>query len=94
MRQINVNGYKRITKQAARKRFNNCESYYMLPCKIRPGNPWIQAVNVQPKRTWEEPIAGAVYDTHNSFNEIVNAFEYYNCNNETGNYTAFYIKAI
>lgn len=80
MKQISINGYKRISKHAARKRFNNCQSYYMLPCNILPGNPW------------EEPIAGTVYDTHNSFNEIVNAFEYYNCNNETGNYTAFYIK--
>lgn len=53
MKQISINGYKRITKPAARKHFNNCESYYMLPCNIRPGNPWIQAVEV--------------YDTHNSF---------------------------
>ena len=80
MRNITANGYKRITKQAARERFNNCESCYMLPCKMNPGNMWMK------------PVPVPVYDGHNSFTEIVNAFEYYNCNNETGNYTAFYIK--
>ncbi len=27
-----------------------------------------------------------------TFDQVLNAFEYYNCNNETGNYTAFYIE--
>lgn len=80
MKQININGYKRITKHAARKRFNNCESCYMLPCKMNPGNIWMK------------PVPVPVYDGHNSFDKIVNAFEYYNCSNATGNYTAFYVK--
>lgn len=30
-------------------------------------------------------------DNYDTFDKAVNAFEYYNCNHETGYYTAFYI---
>lgn len=81
MNKINLGGYTRISKQAARKRFHDCKATYMTPCNFRPDSQWAQ------------PVAIPVYDTHNSFTEIVNAFEYYNCiNSETGKYAAFYVK--
>ena len=78
MNQINIDGYIRITKYKAIKRFNEGKATYMLPYKIRPGNMWIQPI----------PVPGG--DAYNAFTDIVNAFEYYNCNNETGRYASFY----
>lgn len=81
MNKISIGGYTRISKHAARKRFFDCEATYMTPCNFRPESPWAQ------------PVPVPVYDTHNSFTEIVNAFEYYNCtNSETGKYAAFYVR--
>lgn len=81
MNKISIGEYTRISKQAARKRFNECKATYMIP------------VNMSPVSMWAQPVPVPVYDTHNSFTEIVNAFEYYNCTNtETGKYAAFYIK--
>ena len=31
-------------------------------------------------------------DNYTSFDALVNAFEYYNCNNEQGTYSAFYME--
>lgn len=81
MNKISIGGYTRISKQEARRRFNECKATYITACNLRPDSPWGKAAAVP------------VYDTHNSFTEFVNAFEYYNCiNTETGKYAAFYIR--
>lgn len=81
MNQIMIDGFTRITKQTARKRHNAGLASYMLPCKMNPSNVWMK------------PVPVPVYTPQGAtFSEIVNAFEYYNCNAETGRYTAFYIK--
>lgn len=68
----------RISKTTARKMFNE-------------GNEiWICACNMQPK-------TGILLNISNytglarDFDRIVNAFQYYNCNNECGRYPAYYI---
>lgn len=81
MNKITIGGYTRISKQAARKRFFDCKATYIYP------------VNLSPCSVWDAPAAIPVYDTHNSFTEFVNAYEYYNCiNTQTGKYAAFYIR--
>lgn len=34
------------------------------------------------------------YAGYSSFDSLVNAFEYYNCDNERGTYSAFYVEAM
>ncbi len=78
MLQVETNGYKRIRKDEARRLYDDGVTVYLLPCKVYPddNHPWIKPYRMDGR----------------SFNQLVNEFEYYNCNNETGNYTAFYTK--
>ncbi|GHV47066.1 hypothetical protein FACS189499_03850 [Clostridia bacterium] len=81
MTRVEIGGYIRITKAAARVRHNNGTACYCLPCKIRPGNMWI-------------PFAAVpVYEPQGkTFTEFVNEYEYYNCSNYVGRYAAFYVR--
>lgn len=79
MRNITINGYKRITKRTAVKLYERGQSVLFCPVKLIPGGVWGNGCII----TKEEGRA---------FDQALNAFEYYNCNNATGNYTAFYIK--
>lgn len=82
MNAINIAGYKRISKQAARKRFAAGLVTYAYPSNIRPGNMWISACPIAQDNSYGL-----------DFDKIINAYEYYNCNHaETGRYTAFYVR--
>lgn len=70
----------KITKPTAQKMFTNGETVYLLPNKVRLGNQWI--------------LPFAISDsTGETFDKILNAYSYYNCNSETGNGIAFYKEA-
>ena len=79
---INGTNWKRITKNQARKVFNAGYDFIILPCKCRLFTPWHLECYIdgysknEPDRT---------------FDTIVNAFIYYNCNSEMGYYPSFYI---
>lgn len=75
---------KRIRKDQARKRYNNNEVVFVVPCRIDPYNVW--GIGGIIKNDPEDP--------YTTFDTTVNAFEYYNCRNETGRYTAFYIPEV
>lgn len=79
MKQININGYKRITKRNAERLYELGQPVLFCPVKLIPGGVWRNGCII----TKKEEI---------TFKQALNAFEFYNCNNETGNYTAFYIK--
>jgi hypothetical protein len=79
MKSITINGYKRITKKSAERLYELGQPVLYCPVKLIPGGPWGNGCTV----TKEEG---------RTFEQVLNAFEYYNCNNETGYYTAFYIK--
>lgn len=70
--------FERIDKKAARTAFNNGLAVLFCP------------VNMPPFSTWYNASAISKKDSE-SFESVLNAFEYYNCNSETGRYTAFYI---
>jgi hypothetical protein len=79
MNKYTIDGYTRISKARARKMFNNGDPVYMCPVNLRPGRPWYPEI--------------CFYKTGENFEKSVFAFEFYNCiNNETGKYTAFYIR--
>jgi hypothetical protein len=81
MNQISINGYKRITKRAAERLYKIGQPVLFCPVKLIPGGPWGDGCIVTKK-------------DGRTFKQELNAFEYYNCSNETGNYTAFYIKEV
>ena len=79
MRNISINGYKRISKRTAKRFYEMGQPILFCPVKLRPGGMWGNGciVTKQEGRTFEQEL---------------NAFEYYNCSSSTGYYTAFYIK--
>lgn len=80
--EIECIGYKRINKAKARKEYNNGNVVFILPCKVRFNNAWIQP----------RIVSKDFYDSED-FDKIVNAYEYYNCQyNETGKYASYYFK--
>lgn len=82
MRKISIDGFTRISKKAAFKAYKEGKTVYLCPVNFSPVSMWFQAVplhNDSPRK-WEN---------------IINEFEFYNCtNNESGRYTAFYIKEV
>lgn len=83
MKRYNFNTVTRISKTAARKLYNAGRDVLFIPCNLNPEN------NFYNLGIWENKMLVGQYD---SFEKLVNSFEFYNCNNETGKYTAFYIK--
>ena len=79
---FNDGNYKRVTKRTANKLFNTGTTIYLLPCKASMYSIWFSPYPFN---------INACEDM--DFTKIVNSFEYYNCNNELGKYTSFYVKA-
>ena len=68
---------KRINKSAARKLYNTGRQFWITAVNM----PFKNGLLVDPMR---EPYTDLTFD------DLCNRFEYYNCNNETGRYCAFY----
>ena len=74
--------FERVSKATARKAYKNGLRVLLCPVNLRPGYPFHP----------ETSISGKAKAT---FEEQLNAFEYYNIRNrETGLYTAFYIPVV
>ena len=95
MKARNIDGFTRITKATARKLYNSGRRIYLLPVNIR----------FDLYGYWYRPYMARI-DEHNAigtndgfntivpyeeFDKMVNCYEYYNCNSETGKYSAFYV---
>ena len=72
---------KQIQKRTAKKMFEAGETIYMQACNMRPFGVWSTCNDVNKEK------AGG-----DTFESIVNNFEYYNCTPETGRYVTFYKK--
>lgn len=72
-------GWKRITKTAARKEFNAGRNVLFIP------------VNMPVNRDYYCNQVVLNNNKKENFDTLCNHFEFYNCNNETGKYAAFYI---
>lgn len=66
-----------VQKRTAKKMFNNGETIYLQSSNFHPFGVWSQCIDINNKNG-------------ETFNSVVNAFEYYNCSNETGKYATFY----
>lgn len=70
--------FERVDRRTAKKHYNKGESIIILPVKC-----------------FTELFAfetGENYNKVRDFDQLVNEFEYYNCNYECGYYAAFYVK--
>lgn len=92
MLQLTLDGYHRITKTEAARRYNAGEVIRMTACKMHPCNLWGAYVDAQ-KDNYTE-VSGDGFNTtvarNREFDTVVNAFMYYNCNNEVGRYPAYW----
>lgn len=78
MRKFECDGFRRISKAAARKLFETGKVVYLCPVNLRPGGPW-------------HPEMGVKYHSGEGFDVCVNAVTWYNCTGrETGRYLAYY----
>lgn len=76
-------GYWRLDKRDARKYYNCGHAIYLVPVKMRfdPNYPFSMAIIISlEKRNGRD------------FDAIINEYEYYNCNSETGYKAKFFIK--
>lgn len=86
--------FERIDKKQARKLYNNMKPIYILPCKIRFDllGYWYGPYKAE-KGGYNAIGTSTGFDTiipYADFDKTVNCYEYYNCNSETGKYSAFY----
>lgn len=76
---------KRIPRNKARAAYDNGLNVLFIPVNCNPINHyWNLGI-------WENNKLDGQY---HSFETLCNAFEWYNCNNETGKYIAFYIPVV
>jgi hypothetical protein len=76
--------YIRVTKPIAKKAYNFDMSVLVLPLKVRFDNMWVKPTDI------------TEYNKNNeekqSFEKMMNGYEAYNCNQEFGTYSKYYIK--
>ena len=73
--------FRRVNKTEARNRAERGESIGVCACNMNPFNPYWSMC------AWYHPIG-----ERDAFDKFVNAYEYCNCSNETGNYAAYYVE--
>lgn len=80
MIKINIGGYSRISKTAARKLFNDGKTIRMCMNKVNPVNDFFRFFTDINNTNLED------------FDKAVNSYTYYNACYDLGYYAAFYIK--
>lgn len=70
--------FKRVDRRTARRLYNNGTPLIIVPCKC-----FTEMFSFETKEN-EKDVR--------TFDNLVNEFEYYNCNYECGYYAAFYVK--
>lgn len=68
----------KINKTKARKLFEQGKTIGLIPCKVSIECVYICMIYVRK-------------DIDKNFDDVVNRFEYYNCNNQVGRYASYYI---
>ncbi len=74
---------KRVNKKVARRLYEQEKEVLFIPCKCRP-EPDIYGLGI-----WEHKD---LWGQYKDFDTLVSWYEFYNCSNELGRYTAFYIE--
>lgn len=91
--------YTRISKQAARRRFNEGKNVYVIARKMRPGRPFSMGCVLygdmfeHEKDNWRYADIPMDDRRNAMFEHFLREFTWYNCSYETGYYPAFYIES-
>ena len=87
-----VNGFRRVSKRAAERLYDNGEVIYLCPFRLRPGGPWHPEIAVTKTDLTQD--CGTQYFISNTrdFEKVVSDYTYYNCSYSVGEYPAYYIK--
>ena len=72
---------KRIDKRIARKLYEAKKPFFICACNMYYTTGFYVDKNFSLR-----------YEYIDSFDKLVNAFEYYNCDNERGRYAAYYVE--
>ncbi len=80
MKNLDNGKFTRIRKDVARRLYNEGQTIYLTPSKVAASD----------SNTWIKPYA-INNRSGGNFNDLVNRYEYYNCNWELGYYTNFWI---
>ena len=78
---MNHENMKKCNAQKARRLYYEGKNIYIIPSKVRIPNMWIDFFQMNVKDQENEK---------DDFQKRLNAFSYYNCNNELGNRIHFY----
>lgn len=73
-------GYIRVNKRRATRLFAAGVCLRLTPCKVAPTNKWGIWLDVGRRDNLK-------------FENVVHAYEYYNCNNALGRYAAYWVDA-
>ena len=74
----------RISRAAAKKLFMQGKPFIMVACNLRKEFGITIGMTGHDYKEMQENF-------DNDFEKVAAAFQYYNCNNETGRYPAFYL---
>lgn len=92
MNRIETSKLYRVTRKTALTAYKQGKTIRVLPCKVHPENVWIRAFTFS-RETYKGKFGYNETDNNREFELIMNAYEYYNCNdNETGKYPAYYLE--
>ena len=80
MNNIKINNIIRVSKRTARSMYKENYTIELIPRSINPRGMWMQGYAINKLKEEDQ-----------DFDHIVNAYQYYNCNNETGLYAAYYV---
>lgn len=90
MNQIKIGDWTRVSKQKARKLYDEGVTIRLCPVKCDPTNEYYpMRFDICINDEWDvEP-----FEWEKQFDNRVNGYEFYNCQyNELGRYTAYYVR--
>ena len=91
MNHITIENLERVSKATARKLYEQGRELTLVPCKANVASPWLNGGFMIRKSDGLSDVVKNISIDQPTFDQCVNAFEYYNCQyNELGKYAAFY----
>lgn len=77
---IGNKAFQQVNKTKAERLFNEGRGIFLLSCNANPRSCWVSLLRISQK------------ELDDDFKNIVNHFEYYNCNRTMGKYAVYFIK--
>lgn len=75
-----------VSKRKAEKVYNSNKNIWVHPCNMTINNVW------QTPYFFNKALLDTKYSDAPTFDNLINQYQYYNCNNQVGNYPIFFIE--